>query len=253
MLTLNLIPEDRARESLDFARDRLRRLLAEEGSPGRDERAGRLCLEIGVFGYALEDYSSAIREDFQEAASLLSLALAFRSAPEPDEQRNPYEAEGFLGAIGCFGESSDRERVGNLREEQLRNPIRPEHAAISRFIGQLADCVAGRPPEREELLAVIEDCGRVRASRDDRTSLLPAARGFLSVAARDADDWNYALAQILVAHRREAMHGEWKYLPSGLISFRALYLAKYGLDRGLKLTAESDYMPISLLRGVNSR
>ena len=253
MLKLNRISEDRARENAAATLDLLGRVLAVPvpGDPlkrqGFHESAGRVSLKLGLLRYALESDPDVVRQLFRDAAAHLTRALVLRQPPDENTHRGPWEAEEWLNVAACFAKDPDRKAVAKLEPWQYRNPAHREHDALARYLLVLLRHLGGQPLDTAGLLEVIEACGAANAAKESRLFLLPAARGLLAVESQNLDDWNYALAQILSAHGREARSGDLKLLPGGFISFRALMLAKFGLDRGMVCRATSDYLPLALL------
>jgi hypothetical protein len=232
------IEQVRARQAVTFTRPQLRR---------HQETLGRQSMELGLMGYALDLPQDEVRAHFISAAKHLSLALAGRPAPEPDESRNPWEAEQFLNVIGAFGTPEVISRIGALGLWQVRNPPHAATEAVGRYLMALCPFLCGHELDKSALHDVLAACERGNANRDMRRFLLPASRGLLAANARDEEVWNEALAALAAAHAREAQTGDLQLLPAGLMSLRGLMLAKLGLDRGLTCRAVSEFLPVGLL------
>jgi hypothetical protein len=255
MRNLNAIPEGPALENVAWTRELLGEVLAEPphgGGPARqssDESVGELSLKLGLLLYALEADEDEVRSYLGMAAAHLAPALALRERPEPDEHRSPWQGEQWIDVVACWGDGPAVEAVVGLRPWQYRSPVRAEHDALALYLDVLRKYLGGSPIDEAALAGVVRACAAGSATKEDRLFLRPAADGLLALSAGDADGWNYALAQILSAHGREAHEGDLRLLPDGCLSFRALLLAKLGLDRGLSLRAASEYMPLSLVEG----
>ena len=245
MLKLNQIAEDSANESVGWMRQSLTRLYDE--SPDFHDSIGGLSLSLGLLLYALEGNDYEIRTRFHAAALHLSLELAQRPPPEPATHRSPYEAELFINVIACFGSAEDRRRVATLQTWQYRNPVRAEHAAQSGYLELLCPYLGGAGLDLKRLGEVVMACGRTVACKEDKRFLAPSAKGLMALETGREAEWNYAMAQVLSAHTREAQSGYFKLLPEGLLCFRALMLAKLGMDRGWDAAANSEYLPLHLL------
>lgn len=253
MLKLNRIAEDRAKQNADHTWGLLNRVLSQRVGPEAESRqsyhesAGRLSLKLGSLLYALEANPEEIWNLFRQAAKNLAPALALRERPDPDTHRNPWEAELFINVIGCFGDDEEWAAVATLQRRQYCNPERQDRDAVVRYLETVLRYMGGDEIDTATLAEVVQACGRPAASKEERLFLLPSARGLAAVAAGDEDGWNHALAQIVAAHAREARSGDLKLLPDGFISFRALMLAKFGMDQEMECRAQSDYLPLFLL------
>jgi hypothetical protein len=212
-----------------------------------EETLGRQSMELGLMSYALDLPADEVRAHFIDAAEHLARALAGRAEPEPEESRNPWEADEFLSVIGAFGTPDALARIGALPPSAVRNPPRPATEAVGRYLMALCPFLAGGALDRPALEEVIAACERGNASRDMRRFLRPAARGLLAAEAGDEDGWNEALAGLAAAQAREAQSGDLQLLPAGLMSLRGVMLARLGLARDLECRAVSDYLPLDLL------
>jgi hypothetical protein len=254
MLRLNGITEERALDNEEFTRDLLRQVLLKSAPEDREARqsfhesAGQLSLKLGLLSYALERDATEVIRLFEGAAKHLVPALALREPPDPDTHRSPWEAEQFINVIVCFGEgSSALETIAQLKTGQYRNPLRKEHEALDQYLKVLLKFLGGGTIDVPALERVITACEAAKATKDDRLFLLPSARGLTAIAAEDEDQWNYSIARLLSAHGQEARKGDLKLLPDGLVSLRAMMLAKLGIDNEMECRAESDYLPLFLL------
>ena len=255
MLKLNGIPEDRARDYTEFTRDLLQQVLSEpaskdeRGQQSFHERAGRLSLTLGLLLYALEADAEEVRRLFRNAARHLVPALSLRQRPDPGIHWSPWEAEQFINVIVCFGEAADMKVIALLKPWQYRNPVHPEHDGLERYLAILLRYAGGAGVDADALAKVAKACETPSTTKDNHLFLLPATRGLASLAGEDEDNWNYAIVQLLSAHGREARRGDLKFLPDGFISFRALMLAKVGMDQDMECRADSEYLPLFLFEG----
>lgn len=245
MPILNRIEPDQLRARVE--RVRASRAVTETRSHLRsfDETMGRQSMELALMDYALDAPPEAARAHFVAAAGHLSRALAGREQPDPDDSRNPWEAEEFLNVIGAFGSPNDADRIEALRPWQLRNPPREDTEAIGGYLIALCPVLAGGEPD-----AVLARCERPDASRDLRRLLRPAARGLQAASVDDEDGWNEALAALAAlaaAHAREVRSGDLQTLPAGLMCLRGMMLARLGAGRGLTARAASPFLPLDLL------
>jgi hypothetical protein len=253
MLKLNKIQEEQAREHLQWARGLLEELRAaplpntDHAQQKYHENLGTQALQVGLFAYALEYDDSEVIQLLSQAAHHLARSLTLRMPTDPDTSRNPWQTEKFLNVIACFGNPADQSAMVALQVHQLCNPIRPHHEPLLQYLLAVRAGFSEAPFDAAAFSAVVKACDSPQASKDQRLFLLPAARGLLAVATENEDDWNYALAQILTSHGREARRGDLKLLADGFISLRALMLAKWGMDQGLSCHADSEYLPLHLL------
>ena len=258
MRKLNAIPEAQARENADWMCELLADVLSEPPDTSTSaqqsfhEQAGQLSLRLALLLYTLEDDDDEVRHYLLMAASHLAPALALRVPPDPDEHRSPWQGEQWIDLIACWGDPSAVQSVAELHPWQYRSPVHAEHNALALYLDVLRKHLGGIPIDASSLAQVVQACQNPTATKEDRLFLLPSSTGLLALNASNADDWNYALAQILSAHGQEAHQGDLQLLPAGCLSFRALVLAKLGLDRGLTPRAHSEYMPLSLLEDEES-
>jgi hypothetical protein len=246
MLTLNQISEASSRDNASYARETLQTLVAGPRHANFNEIAGRLSLELGLYLYALEADEAEIRSCFTTAAQYLSLALAGRKQ-DSDADRSPYEAEQFVNVIVCFGNEADCRGIAALQPRQYRNPQHKQHEALAQYLATLLPQLGGGEPSAPALRAVLARCEARTASKEDRLFLAPSVRGLLAVVEEDESAWNLALAQLTAAHAEEARTGDFRLLPDGFVCFRALMLAKLGMDADLYCRAASEYLPVLLL------
>lgn len=248
MLKLNAINEDGVVEAVEWNREILREIEQRETGGEYDEEAGKLHRDQGCLLYALERPEAA-RGHFGEAARRLSRALVGRARPEPATHRSAWEAEQFLNIIATFGTAEDVARLEELQPWQCRAPERAGQEALAGYVAVLADHLLGRAVNEEALAAWRAECERAKAGKEERLFLASSIRGLLAVRAGNEEEMNFALARILAAHKREAQKGDLKLLAQGMVSFRALMLARLGAEAGLECRAVSEYLPLELLEG----
>jgi hypothetical protein len=259
MLKLNRIPEDRARAGLARARTFLDELAEESDAQSprarqsRYESMGRLSLEAGLLGYALEEPALVVRRHLAEAAGSLARALVLRETPEPAARRNPWQAEQYLNVVACFGDPAERAIVSGLSPWQYRHPEHREHDPLASYLALLCRHLGGEPLDADVLRHVVEACGVASASKETRLFLLPLAEGLLALEGGDDEAWNRSIARLVAAHAREARSGELKLRAESCICLGGLLLAGLGLKRGRVCRAESPYLPLFLLRLDESR
>lgn len=253
MLTLNRIQEKEAQDNLEWMRELLHdvRKLPSSDDPRKrqhiHENIGSLSLQLGLTAYALERDANEVHSYLSDAAEHLAQSLVLLSPPEPETHRNPWQVEQILSLVACFGSAQSRSAMGTLDANRYRHPVRPEHDALARYLDVLRAHVAGAALDTAALSAVVQACESPRATKEDRLFLRHSARGLMAVDAKNAEDWNYALAQILTSHGREARNGDLALLADGFVSLPALMLANAGLERGLSCHAKSEYLPLVLL------
>jgi hypothetical protein len=253
MLTLNRIQEKQAQDNLEWTLELLQDLRARPLSQDPrnrqhfHENVGSFSLQLGLTAYALERDADEVYTYLCDAAEHLAQSLVLLAPPESETHRNPWKAEQILDLIACFGNAQSRAVIAALRPDQVRHPVRAEHDALMRYLDVLRGYLNSTPIDTIALAAVLQACESPSATKEERLFLRHNARGLSAVEANDTDSWNHALAQILTSHGREARHGDLTLLSDGFISFRALMLAKAGIERGLSCHAKSDYLPLFLL------
>lgn len=253
MLKLNKIQEEQAREQLQWTRGLVEEsLVAPVPSDARarqtyHENIGTNFLQVGLFAYALEYEGAEVVHFFRQSAEHLAISLTLRKPADPDVSLNPWQTEKFLNVVACFGNASEKAAMVSLQEHQLCNPIRAHHEPLVRYLLAARAGFGDAPFDAAAFSTVVTACDSPQASKDQRLFLQPAARALVAIATENEDDWNYALAQILTSHAREARHGDLKLLTDGFISLRALMLAKWGIDQGLSCHVDSPYLPHQLL------
>lgn len=68
-----------------------------------------------------------------------------------------------------------------------------------------------------------------------------------AIVERDQSAFDMALNDLLTAHRGKAKFGELRESPEGFLCLPAMSLSKIALDRGLVVTAESEYLSMGYL------
>lgn len=247
MPILNKIPARLLREGVESLLETQAVTLTRPHLRRFHETLGRQFMELGLMDYALDVPLPEVRARFRSAAEHLVQALVGRAEPEPDESRNPWEAEQFLNVIGGFGTPAALGLVAGLLPWQVRSPSREATQAVGRYLAVLCPFLGGAELDVPGLREVLGECERGNASRDMRRFLRPSALGLLAVQEADADGWNAALAALADAHAREAQMGDLQLLPAGLISLRGLMLARLGLNRGMPYRTVSDFIPVAVL------
>lgn len=254
-LRLNKMTDQTIRELLDQRQESLATRLASPApapGPARERYAtavADMSFAIGAMLYQQEGDVAEIREHLARASVFFLQALTMRGTPGPTTRRNPYEFEKALALLVCFGDAGQRGRVAEIREEQYRVPPRPEQNAFAAYLDATKQFVASGTIDEQELDGVEQRCLTDTASKDERLSLLPKVRTLRAVVQSDEAGWNAALDNIIAAHEKEALHGEYTLLPDGLICLPAMMLAQLGAERGMTCQLNSAYLPNMLLRG----
>lgn len=251
-LKLNGITDEIVAENLGHAQSLLSRLLAKPVSDSsslaeRKRNAyalGDTYLELGLMkyqqGYAGED----VKADLKRAASHL---LQEHEYPPDEGPATPWSFEKVLTLVGCFGEAADQRRAGGISESYYRHPA---HQAFVAYLDILKKCIGSGTIPTAGLSEVERECRSEKASKDERTLLLPRLLALSALGNRERAAWDQALSELVATHAKEAKRGELKHSRDGFICLPGLLFAKLGRELGWKWSGQSPYLPESLLGPV---
>src|SRR5207253_710744 len=166
--------------------------------------------------------AAVIREHFVRAAEYWLEYVAGREKPKAHASRSPYEYEKAMAVAVCFAPRNIRKAYADIEEWQYRHPRHVQNDAFVAYLEIAKTFVAGRSLDKSRLKRLKESCAADTASKEDRQFVLPKAQGLLAAEGTDQSRWNRAIANLVVAHKEEALHGEYRLLPEGFIAFPAL-------------------------------
>jgi hypothetical protein len=258
MPRLNRIADANLRNSLEFETEILSNLRSADAPTDHaglvefSENRGYVARSVALYRYALYTYSEGGDPDelaalFAGAASDFALSLSLRPPPDESSSRSPWQAESYLCLIACFGDDEAAAQAASLEPWQYRFPARPETEDLARYLSHLCGAIDGADFDPVLLASIAAAAGVPNADRENRLFLAPAASGLIAIHSGDERAWNAAIAKLVAAHKEDALRGQLRLLPQGMIAMTALMVAKFGLDAGLKCTIESDYLPLFLL------
>lgn len=253
-LKLNKISDEIARGGLNRNLAMLNDLL-ERGPHAKNafdlenyfHAVGDTSCDVGLTMYQQEKSPREIRPYMVMAADFLLREHMVRQKPAPNTSRNPWLFKKTVELIIGWGDSEKGKALTNIEPWQYRNPPHPEHDRISEYIKVLVNFLVERCLNVEACRSVEERLASDSASRDERSILLPGARGLRGAVEGDSKLWNDAIAELVAAHAVEAKKGEYKRSESGFICLPALALAKLGLERGLTSSVRSVYLPLEIM------
>jgi hypothetical protein len=189
----------------------------------------------------------------QRAASSSCEAVAVRTRPGLDAggslpgYRSPWEFSEALDLVAAFGDAATQQKARMVQEWQYRSSSSPEEDALALYLDVLKKYFGGGPLDEDACARVEAHAGADVASKLDRLFLWPDVRALRAMRSGDGAEWNDALLRLVTAHAQEAMRGEYRFRTIGLMCLPGLRLARFGLDRSMRCTVESPYLPLDLL------
>jgi hypothetical protein len=103
------------------------------------------------------------------------------------------------------------------------------------------------------LAAAAPDRARTTSPEQLRHEVLPELEALRALVMEDPRELNRTLERLLDGHRRFRGEGEARRDPAHLLSWGALGIAAMAHDRGMRLEAQSDYVPLRLVMGELDR
>jgi hypothetical protein len=167
----------------------------------------------------------------------------------PNERRpgaSEWEFLDHFGVIVAFGDEKDRSRLARLASGQYlgRNP--DTWRGLKTLLPVLLGWLAGDGLDRQTLSELQRACGGKKASRDDVQSLLPLVEGALALDTGNGGGLNAAAGRLLATHEVDAA-GDLKDLSRRFMCLNGLWLVRLGLERNIKITVDSPYVPVKLI------
>ena len=124
--------------------------------------------------------------------------------------------------------------------------IDPTEEELLRLVLQATERSETRLTTR--LDALIDRCGLASASKEDRTLVLPLAKGLQSILRDDAEALEAELRKRVDLHHRSATRGELRFSYEGILCLPSMAVAQIALDRGLSVADFSGHLGFELLR-----
>lgn len=247
-LVLNGINKDEfvQTELLPTANRRLARSLAKE-PPSEPSAAsyhwqfvGGHRQRVGLLNYQQERPYEEILEHFRPACD--ALARKYELRPTLSGGLMPWHLIKDMSFAVAFGDGAVRDRFARL-PSTLYATEDPEDVTSRDYLDALRAVLRGEP---RDMTAILEACSRRTASRFETLHIRPLVRCLSAVLAGDGPGLDSSLQECLRRHLKD-VKGELRTDVEGFMVIDALVHVRLALERGIPITVESPYLPISLV------
>lgn len=247
-LVLNGISKDEfvQTELLPWAEKRLTRVLTKVPPTNSSEAAyhwqflASIRAEVGLLYYQQERPHVEILEHFRPACD--ALARKYELRPTLSGGLMPWHLIKDMSFAVAFGDGAVRDRFAGL-PSTLYATEDPEDVTSRDYLDALRSVLRGEP---RDMTPILEACSRRTASRFETLHIRPLVRCLSAVLAGDGPGLDSSLQECLRRHLKD-VKGELRTDVEGFMVIDALVHVRLALERGIPITVESPYLPVSLV------
>ncbi len=207
-------------------------------------KLAELNFETGALLYQQEAQKEEVISHLRSAAEYYFKFISARGGPEMigEAPRFVGDFEKAVELVVCFGEKGLRRELAGIERWQYYFPEDDEYRTRADYLEVEKRFVAEGVLNEAELLRLEEICSSDQAPKEEKEFLLPKIKGIKAIVKGDEAALNKAIADLLEAHKREALDGVYRLMCDGLICLPGIMLAQLGRENNMAVTVKSDYL-----------